>query len=119
MDKLVDLQPKVVEKMIDDNIIMIDIRREEEWKRTGIIKNSHLLTFFDDFGNYDIEKWMNEFEKIVLDKNQTFVLICARANRTRSIGDFLISQGYKNSAHLFGGMVLWNQELRETLEYKI
>jgi len=105
--------------MIDDNIIMIDIRREEEWKRTGIIKNSHLLTFFDDFGNYDIEKWMNEFEKIVLDKNQTFVLICARANRTRSIGDFLISQGYKNSAHLFGGMVLWNQELRETLEYKI
>lgn len=119
MDKLVDLQPKIVEKMINDNIVMIDVRREEEWRRTGIIKNSHLLTFFDDFGNYDIEKWMNEFEKLVTDKNQTFVLICARANRTRSIGDFLIGQGYKNTAHLFGGMVLWNQELRETIEYTL
>ncbi|WP_121628121.1 rhodanese-like domain-containing protein [Poseidonibacter antarcticus] len=119
MNKLVDLQPRIVEKMINDNIVMIDIRREDEWKRTGIIKNSHLLTFFDERGEYDIEKWMSEFEKLVPNKDQTFVLICARANRTRSLGDFLISQGYKNTSHLFGGIVLWQQELRETIEYKI
>lgn len=38
MNKLVDLQPKIVEKMIDDNIVMIDVRRKDEFKRTGIIK---------------------------------------------------------------------------------
>lgn len=119
MNELVDLQPRIVEKMIDDNIVMIDVRREEEWKRTGIIKKSHLLTFFDDKGEYDIEKWMSEFEKLVTSKEQTFVLICARGNRTRTIGNFLISNDYKNTAHLFGGMVLWEQELRETTEYRI
>lgn len=52
MNKLVDLQPKIVEKMIDDNIVMIDVRRKDEFKRTGIIKNVHLLTFFDEFGDF-------------------------------------------------------------------
>jgi rhodanese-related sulfurtransferase len=118
MDNLVDLQPKIVEKMIEDNIIMIDVRREDEWKRTGIVKNSHLITFFDEFGEYDIESWMAEFEKLVTSKDQTFVLICAHANRTRNIGNFLIEQGYKNTAHLYGGMALWTQELRETIPYK-
>ena len=50
MDTLTDLQPRIVEKMIDDNIVMIDVRREDEFKRTGVIRNSHLMTFFDDFG---------------------------------------------------------------------
>ncbi len=118
MNELVDLQPKIVEKMIDDNIVMIDVRRVDEFKRTGVIKNAKLLTFFDDYGNYDIEKWMAEFEKFVTSKERTFVLICAHANRTRNIGNFLIEQGYKNTAHLYVGIALWMQELRQTIPYK-
>ena len=117
MNILAELQPKIVEKMIDDNIIMIDVRRKEEFKRTGVIRNAHLLTFFDEFGEYDIKSWMKEFDKLVTSKEQTFILICAHANRTKVIGNFLIEQGYKNTAHLFGGMALWKQELRETLTY--
>ena len=60
---------------------------------------------------------MKDFKKIVTSKDQTFVLICAHANRTRTIGNFLIEQGYKNTAHLFGGMAVWQQELRETIKY--
>ena len=117
MNNLVDLQPKTVEKMIEDNIIMIDVRRPEEWQRTGIIKNALLMTFFDEYGNHDVENWMKEFEKLVTSKDKTFVLICAHAKRTRTIGNFLIDQGYKNTAHLFGGMAVWQQELRETIKY--
>jgi len=118
MSELVDLQPRIVEKMINDNsVVMIDVRREDEWERTGVIKNAHKMTFFDEYGRHDVEGWMNEFESIVKDKNQTIVLICAHANRTRTIGNFLIDQGYKNTAHLFGGMALWQQELRETIEH--
>ena len=46
MNQLVDLQPRIVEKMIEDNITMIDVRRPEEWNRTGVIKNIHLLVLF-------------------------------------------------------------------------
>lgn len=118
MNQLVDLQPRIVEKMIEDNITMIDVRRPEEWNRTGVIKNIHLLTFFDEYGNYDLENWMNQFQKIVTSENQTFVLVCAHARRTKIIGDFLIEQGYKNTSHLFGGMALWLQELRPVLNFQ-
>lgn len=115
MDKLIDLIPRKVELMIQDNIVMIDVRREEEFETTGLIKNAHKLTFFDNYGNHNIEQWMGEFEKLVPSKDQVFILICAHANRTRTIGDFLIENGYKNCAHLFGGMAQWIQEGRETI----
>ncbi|MBP7742312.1 MAG: rhodanese-like domain-containing protein [Aliarcobacter sp.] len=116
MDNLVDLQANIVEKMINDNIIMIDVRRPDEWEKTGIIKNSHLMTFFDEYGNHNISKWMRDFEKLVVSKDQTFVLICAHANRTRTIGNYLIEQGYKNTAHLMGGIAVWQQEARQTIK---
>lgn len=118
MGQLVDLKPSIVEKMINDNIVMIDIRRVDEWEMTGVIKNAHLLTFIDQYGTYDIDKWMSEFKKLVTSKEQTFVLICAHANRTRYLGNYLVLQGYKHAAHLSGGMALWLDEQREVIEYK-
>lgn len=115
MSSLQNLLPKQVEELISQNTIMFDIRRPSEWQMTGIIKNAIPLTFFDDYGSYDIEAWMSEFEKSVKSKDDLVVLICAHANRTRSVGDFLINQGYTNIAHLFGGMALWNDENREVV----
>lgn len=114
MNKLIDLIPRKVETMINDNIVMIDVRREEEFEATGIIKNAHKLTFFDQYGNYDLENWMKEFKKLVTTKDQVFILVCAHANRTRTIGEFLIENGYKHCAHLYGGMAQWIQEGRDT-----
>ena len=117
MNYLIDLPPNEVEKLIEKNIVMIDVRRDEEWAYTGIVKNSHLMTFFDMFGNVDVPTWMKEFEKLVTSKDQQFVLICAHANRTRTIGNYLIqNHGYTNVCHLAGGMALWLEEEKE-VEY--
>lgn len=113
MSSLQNLLPKEVEELISQNTIMFDIRRKSEWQTTGVIKNAKLLTFFDDYGSYDVEAWMNEFKKSVKSKDDLVILICAHANRTRTVGNFLIDQGYTNIAHLFGGMALWNDEQRE------
>lgn len=116
MVALKDLPPKEVEELIEKNIIMIDVRRPEEWEYTGVIKNAYKMTFFDMFGNVDIPTWMKEFEKLVTSKEQLFVLICAHANRTRTIGNYLIqNHGYTNVAHLDGGMALWTDENREVI----
>ncbi len=116
MDELTDLPPKSVEYMIKDNIVMIDIRRKDEWEYTGVIKNAYKLTFFDEYGNHDIPTWLREFQKLVTSKEQPFVLICAHANRTRVVGNYLIEQhGYKNCSHLMGGMALWLEEDREVV----
>ena len=60
---------------------------------------------------------MKEFQNHIKDKEQKFVLVCAHANRTTAVGTYLIEQGYKNVAHLYGGISLWIEEQKETLAY--
>lgn len=116
MSSVIDLSPNEVEKLIEKDIVMIDVRREDEFKYTGIIKNSHKMTFFDMFGNCDVPTWLFEFEKLVKSKEQLVVLICAHANRTRTIADFLIqNHGYTNIAHLEGGIANWLDQGKQTV----
>ncbi|MDD2698383.1 MAG: rhodanese-like domain-containing protein [Arcobacteraceae bacterium] len=94
-----------LEASIQNGVTVIDIRREDEFKQFGIIKGSYKLTFFDANGNYNVEQWMNKFTKIVKDKNQPFILVCARANRTKVVGQMLSKQlQYKNVLELEGGI---------------
>ena len=94
-----------VQTEITKGTVLIDIRREDEWNKVGIIKGSYKLTFFDDKGKYDINKWMEKFIKIVKTKDQKFILICAHANRTKIVGKFLSTQlSYKNAYDLKGGI---------------
>ena len=88
MNTLLNLSPKDVEKLIDENIVMIDVRRDDEWAHTGVIRNAHKMTFFDMFGNCDVPTWLRAFQKLVTSKDQKFVLICAHANRTKTIEIF-------------------------------
>ncbi|MDC0932532.1 rhodanese-like domain-containing protein [Arcobacteraceae bacterium] len=99
------MSTKDVQTEISKGTILIDIRREDEWKKYGIIENSHRLTFFDGYGKYDINKWMEEFIKIVKTKDQKFILVCAHANRTKTVGEFLSTQlRYQNVYELDGGI---------------
>ncbi|RLA75739.1 MAG: rhodanese-like domain-containing protein [Epsilonproteobacteria bacterium] len=99
------LTTKQVETIVKDGkIAVIDIRRDDEFKKYGVIKGSHKLTFFDNRGAYDVEKWMAKFTKIVKTKDTPFVLVCAHANRTKVVGKFLSDNGYKNTQELDGGI---------------
>ena len=110
------IAPRQIEASMRNNIPVIDIRRDDEWKETGIIKGSHLLTFFDGFGHYNLEAWMEAFEKIVTTKNKPFILVCAHANRTKTVGDYLVEHlNYAEVYHLDGGIAQWQNEERETV----
>ena len=90
---------------ISKGVVVIDIRRADEWKKYGIIKGSKLITFFDEKGNYDINAWLNEFKKLVKTKDQKFVLICAHANRSKVVGNMLADQlKYTKVYDLKGGI---------------
>ncbi|HIO95507.1 MAG TPA: rhodanese-like domain-containing protein, partial [Campylobacterales bacterium] len=54
---------------------IIDIRTEGEWIQTGVIRGSHLITFFDERGNYDIETFLSQLDNVVT-KGEKFALIC-------------------------------------------
>jgi len=90
---------------LEEGWTIIDVRRQDEWDYYGVIEGSVNITFFDDVGQYDIEAFLEQFRKVVTSKEQPFVLVCAHANRTKTIGEFLGKQlGYKNVYELDGGI---------------
>ena len=93
-----------VKEAMTRNVPLIDIRRLDEWKKYGTIKGSHKLTFFYGKGKYNAKRWLSDFSKIVTDKNQEFILICAHANRTKVVVNFLQEAGYLNAHDLKGGI---------------
>jgi rhodanese-related sulfurtransferase len=93
-------------KKPDSGVPIIDTRREDEWKKYGVIPNSHLITFFDKDGNYNLSIWIQRLKNIIKSKNSTFILVCAHANRTKLVGRMLEQYyGYKNVYDLKGGII--------------
>ena len=82
---------------------IIDIRTKGEWADTGVVKDSYLLTFFDERGNYDVEGFLAKLDKIV-DKDEEFALICRTGNRTGMVSNLLgVKLDYKVT-NLQGGL---------------
>ena len=73
-------------KLQKQNIVVIDIRTPAEWKERGIIKGAKTIEFFKSNGTVDFVKFMKEFTKYVKDSNQPFILYCAHANRSKTVG---------------------------------
>ena len=83
--------------------ILVDIRRPEEWRTTGVIEGCHLLTFHKE----DIAGWLTGLTRIASPEDD-LVLVCRTGTRTGIILDFLYSQTpYDRARHLTGGILDW------------
>ena len=74
--------------LIDEGIPIIDIREEVEWKETGIVDRSHLITFFDAEGKYDVKKWLDALEEIT-SRNDPVIIICRSGRRSLILANYL------------------------------
>lgn len=96
-----------MKQLLAENVPIIDIRRADEWRSTGVVDGSRLLTFFDARGRYDMKKWLAELDKIA-SKNDRFILICRSGNRTGQISGYLDKKlGYTQVYHLQRGIKNW------------
>ena len=97
-------QEWATESFLNKNIKVIDIRTPAEWRETGIVKGSSTIMFFDEEGNYDVEKFIKALNKVVK-KDEQFALICRVGSRTGMVSDFLANKmGYK-VINLKGGIM--------------
>ena len=91
------------QKLYDSKIKIIDIRTPGEWKKTGVVKGSIPIMFFDERGNYNLEAFIDELNKNIK-KGERFALICNTGSRTKILGSHLgQSMGY-NVIDLSGGI---------------
>jgi rhodanese-related sulfurtransferase len=95
-------------------VVIIDIRTPEEWQDVGTVPNSERIMFYDQDRKPLVKEFMAEFEKVVADKDQPFILVCRTGSRTGRVTKFLDQQmGYTQGAHLAKGMKKWVAEKRE------
>ena len=94
---------------------IVDIRTPEEWRGTGVIEGSHLLTFFDAQGRYDFRAWLSELTAIA-SRDEPFVLICDSGGRSAVVSQFLDARlGYQRVHDVPGGIARWLAEDRPTV----
>jgi rhodanese-related sulfurtransferase len=104
-------------KARENGVIIIDIRREEEWQETGIIPGAEMVTAFDASGRVHPE-FLDSFRSVVPGPDTPVMLYCRTGNRTTSLGNALIEQlGFSNVTHLSDGITGWLAEGNETEAY--
>ena len=96
-----------LKSLLQKKIPLIDIRRKDEWKSTGIVENSILMTFFDKNGKANTNEWLKELNKIAK-KNEPVILICRTGRRTGIISKFLSEKvGYRLIYDVTDGITDW------------
>ena len=105
-----ELSPQEFIEAQENGGVVIDIRREEEWKETGIIKGSQTITAFTKDGKIHPD-FPKKFFDLIDDVDVPILLYCRTGNRTGILGKALIEQvGQTNVGHLSDGIVGWKKQ---------
>ena len=95
-----------LQRMLDQNIPIYDVRRPEEWLQTGVIEGSELLTFVDNRG-----RMMPGFlDRLTAEigKDDPVILICRTGSRTGTLARYLVEEmGYTQVFNVRNGITRW------------
>ncbi len=80
------------------DIVLVDIRREEEWKQTGVISGAHLITYAG------AEDFLAKVKPLV-GQGQKLALVCRSGNRTSQASRQIASQVDFEIIDVKGGML--------------
>jgi len=85
---------------------IVDIRRKDEWDKTGVIEGSQRLTAFDGNGNF-VRSFPASLKKIAGPGDEV-ILICRTGSRSSTLANMLAEQaGYTKVYNVKDGMVKW------------
>ncbi len=108
--QMIETTTQELEALIEQEVPVIDVRTPGEWRTTGIIPGSHLLTFFDERGNYNLDVWLAKLTNIA-QPDDRIVIVCEVGNRSKMISNFLSSQlGYREVYNATKGMQQWRNQ---------
>jgi rhodanese-related sulfurtransferase len=90
-------------ELLNSGIRIVDIRTENEWRETGIVKGSLCLTFFSDDNKYDADAFVAKLKQYV-SPNDRIVIICRSGNRSLKVGRFLVQRGFADVTNVIDGI---------------
>jgi rhodanese-related sulfurtransferase len=106
-----NLDNQGLERLLQQSVTVIDIRRPEEWRETGVVEGSRGMTFVDANGRV-MPNFLETFSATV-SKDQPIVLICRTGNRTDVLARHLMERmGYSQVYNVRDGIMGWLSEGR-------
>lgn len=90
-------------ELIKSGITIVDIRTESEWRETGVVPDSVLLTFFGPDRSYDLEGFVAELNRYV-EPQQKLAILCRSGNRSAKVATLLAESGFSSIINLSGGI---------------
>jgi rhodanese-related sulfurtransferase len=97
-------------ELLNSGIPIVDIRTPGEWRETGVLKGAIPIMFFDQNGNYDVNRFLSKLNEKV-DTKKPFALICRTGSRTSMVAPWLAKELGYNVINLKGGMMYVTQAL--------
>ena len=92
--------------LIAQGVPVYDVRRAEEWRATGVVEGSHMLTYVDKSGHQN-PQFQPRFTAEV-GKNDPVILICRTGNRTDKLArELMEKKGYTRVYNVRDGIVGW------------
>ena len=111
-----DLSPLDLVNLQSEGVLVIDIRRQQEWIETGILKGAKTITAFQKDGKLHPE--FKDFDILVPNLHIPFILYCRSGRRTGILRDALEnSLGFTRAMHLSGGIVAWKKVGKRLVTY--
>ena len=100
--------------LMKNGVPLIDVRTYDEWQKTGVIKDSKLLTFFNKNGDSDLKKWMHELRKIV-SQDEPVIILCRSGKRSGIVSNILSDKmQYSNVYNANSGIIGWINDGQKT-----
>ncbi|TXG87485.1 MAG: rhodanese-like domain-containing protein [Rhodocyclaceae bacterium] len=110
--EVVDITNAELARLAISGVPVIDIRTEGEWKETGIVPGSRLITLFDEKGRADAPAWLAKVKEVAK-PDQPVIVICRSGNRTKMASQLLAQQGgYAKVYNVKDGIRAWAAEGR-------
>ena len=104
--KFSDLDNDALKEKIAAGVPVIDIRRPDEWKSTGVIKGSHLITFFDQQGQVN-PGFFEDMSKLAGPEDEV-IFLCRTGNRSSVLSKYLVEKaGFTRISNVQSGIVDW------------
>ena len=86
--EVIDIDNRELSNLIEKEIKIVDVRTQNEWKSTGIIKGSVLISLLDKKNKFIFENWYEDFNK-KMSKNVSVIFVCAVGVRSKFISNLV------------------------------
>ena len=98
-------------------MLIVDIRRADEWAQAGVIEGAETITAFQTNGSLH-PGFQQDFMTLLPTPDTRVLLWCRSGYRTENLGMALIEQlGFSRVSHLSEGILGWTEAGHKTVIY--